>query len=110
MQIGNESVFATRENAKMDKIQSYAKMDLKNAGDKKLREVCQEFESIFIYEMFKSMKQTLGDDRWLHGGFQQDVFEDMLYSEYAKESSKQGGIGLADLVYEFLKPTSKQQS
>jgi Rod binding domain-containing protein len=32
----------------------------------------------------------------------QDIFEEMLYSEYAKMTSQAGGIGLSDRVYDFL--------
>lgn len=107
MKIGNEQVFATRENSKMNKLKSYSNRDYSKMSDKRTREVSQEFEALFINELFKSMRKTVGKDKWLHGGLKQDIFEDMLYSEYAKESSRQGGIGLGKMVFDYLKQTQK---
>lgn len=102
MNIGTEQVFATEQNRSMDQIEGLRTRDFQNMDKDKLREVSQEFESLFVNEMFKSMRKTVAKDAWLDGGLKQDIFEDMLYSEYAKMTSKAGGIGLGDMVYDFL--------
>ena len=71
--------------------------------DARLKEVSQEFESIFVEQMLSAMRDTLDpESRLLHGGFAEEVFDDMLYREYARIISKSGGFGLADLVYDQL--------
>ena len=61
MKIGNEQVFASRENNKMNNLKSYAKRDYSNMSDKRMKKVSQEFEALFINDLFKSMKKTVGN-------------------------------------------------
>lgn len=103
MQIGSEQVFASKENSSMEQMNIYKNRNYKNMDDKKLKEVSQEFEAIFINQLFKSMRNTVPKSEWLDGGLKQDIFEDMLYDEYAKNISKAGGIGLGDMVYKYLR-------
>lgn len=71
--------------------------------DAKLREVAQEFESLFIKQMLDAMRATLNpDDDLLGGGFAQEVFDDMLYDEYARTMARTGGFGLADMIVDQL--------
>lgn len=107
MQIGTEQVFVNREKMKTDELTSYQNRNYKNMDDKRLKDVSQQFESIFINQLFKSMRNTVPKDEWLNGGLKQDIFEDMLYDEYSKNISKQGGIGLGSMVYQYLKSTQK---
>ncbi len=102
MTIGSEQVFATEQNRSMEQVESMRDRNYSGMSADKLREVSQEFESLFVNELFKSMRNTVPKDEWLDGGLKQDIFEDMLYSEYAKMTSKAGGIGLSDMVYDFL--------
>ncbi len=102
MQIGSESLFKANENMKGDMLKSLKEKNYKGMDVKKIKETSQEFESLFIEQLFKSMRNTVPKDEWLNGGIKQDIFEDMLYSEYSKEISRSGGIGLGDLVYKFL--------
>jgi flagellar protein FlgJ len=71
--------------------------------DTKLKEVSQEFESLFLEQMLDAMRATLNsEDDMFHGGMAEDFFEDMLYQEYARIMSKTGSIGIAELVYDQL--------
>jgi Rod binding domain-containing protein len=67
----------------------------------KLEEVAREFESLFVKQMLDSMRSSLDTESdMLHGGFAQDVFEDMLYDEYAQIMAKSGDYGIAGLIIE----------
>lgn len=71
--------------------------------DKKLMDVCIEMESLFVYQMLKEMRKTLHKENdMLHGGMAQEIFEDMLYNEYALQMSKTANFGLAKTLYEQL--------
>lgn len=102
MQIGSESLFSASENLGSMKLDSLEKRNYRGMDEKKIKETSQEFESLFIEQLFKSMRSTVPKDEWLNGGLKQDIFEDMLYGEYSKMISKSGGIGLGDMVYKFL--------
>lgn len=93
-QLNNQKEIAAENNVK-----SSAK------NSEELKEVAQEFSSIFIEKMFSSMKKTLSDDKMLDGGYAEDVFSDMLYREYGQMAGKQGI--LADLNKALVKQLEK---
>jgi peptidoglycan hydrolase FlgJ len=70
--------------------------------EKKLREACQGFESVFISKLFNQMRATVPKDGLLHGHY-----EDQYYSMFDKAMSDKlaadGGIGLGDMMYRQLK-------
>ena len=70
--------------------------------DKKLMDVCIDMESLFVAKMLKEMKKTVHKTEWLNGGYAEEVFEDMLYDEYALQLSKNSSLGLADMIYREL--------
>jgi flagellar protein FlgJ len=102
MELGSESMLRAREYIENGLVTSLEKRNYKGMDEKKIKETSQEFESLFIEQLFKSMRNTVPKDEWLNGGLKQDIFEDMLYSEYSKLISRSGGIGLGDMVYKFL--------
>ena len=69
-----------------------------------LYKVSQDFDAIFIKQMLDAMRKTIHkeDDLLGNGGISQDVYEDMLYDEYAKKMSQTAQFGLADSVYREL--------
>lgn len=60
-------------------------------------QAAQEFEAVFLSQMLKGMFNTVENDD-LHGGFGEDMFEDLLVEEYGKIVSEAGGVGIADHV------------
>ena len=72
----------------------------KDSGE--LREVCEEFESLFVKMMLDSMRATLSDDTLIPKNSGEKLFEDKLYDEYAKSMSKTADLGIADMMYDQL--------
>jgi peptidoglycan hydrolase FlgJ len=70
--------------------------------DTKLMNVCLEMESIFVSKMLKEMRNTLPKEKLIDGGFAEQIFEDMLYDEYALDISKTSNLGLAKMLYNEL--------
>ena len=65
-----------------------------------LYKVSQDFEALFIKQMLDVMRKTIHkEDDLLGGGFGQDVYEDMLYDQYAKKIAATAQFGLADMIY-----------
>ena len=71
----------------------------KEARLKKLKDVCIEMESLFVARMLKEMRKTVHKNEMINGGFAEEVFEDMLYDEYALNISKTANLGLANMLY-----------
>ena len=67
-----------------------------------LYHACMDFEAIFLEQMLKAMRKTINRSGFLSGGFAEEVYEDMLYSEYAKNMAKSAGFGLASKLYNQL--------
>jgi flagellar protein FlgJ len=70
------------------------------AGEKidkgsKLYEQCRALESFLVKNLFNSARATVEKSGFIDGGFAGDMYEGMLYDEYAKATS----FGLADLAY-----------
>ncbi len=70
--------------------------------DDALYEACQDFEAIFIKQMLDVMRQTVHKSGMINGGAAEEIFEDMLYDEYAAQMARTAAFGLADTMYEQL--------
>ncbi len=65
-----------------------------------LYKACQDFEALFIKQMLDAMRKTVNkEDDMLNGGMSQDIFEGMLYDEYAKKMAETAQFGLSDMIY-----------
>lgn len=71
----------------------------KDFEKKRLRQVSEDFEALMINQMLKEMRKTVNKSGLIDGGMAEQIFEDMLYDEYAKEFSKTKTFGLADIIY-----------
>ncbi|WP_068090772.1 rod-binding protein [Novosphingobium rosa] len=68
---------------------------------KKLHEVSQQFEAIFVRQMLaESRKTNLGDE--LFGGQGTDTFREMQEQTIAASTTKAGGLGFAKLIEKKL--------
>ncbi|MBZ2174807.1 rod-binding protein [Schnuerera sp. xch1] len=76
----------------------------KTKDDEDLKEVCKEFESIFLNIMFKEMKKTIPDNGFIEKSTGTEMFEDMHIEELSKEiSSGEQSVGIAKMLYEQFK-------
>ena len=73
---------------------------------RRLYDAALDLQAIFIKQMLQSMRSNLTpEEGLLHGGSRQELFEDMLYDEYAKQMSRSTGFDLADSIYRQMSPT-----
>ena len=68
----------------------------------KLYKVSQDFEAIFIKQMLNVMRKSVSKTGLMDGGMAEEIFEDMLYDEYAEKMAKSGSFGIADMIYRKL--------
>ena len=77
--------------------------------EKKLRESCEGFESIFIQKMWEQMRATIPESGLLKGR-EEKFWQSMYDQELAKTMAGAGGIGLADMMYEQLSRSLRSAS
>ena len=73
-----------------------------SAEMKKLKQACQDFEAIFIKNMLDSMKKTINRSELTKRNMGEEIFDDMLYDEYAKKMSGTAGLGVGDMMFSQL--------
>ena len=62
-----------------------------------LYEKALELESFFVKQMLSEMRKTIMKAN--ESDFAQNMYEDMLFDEYATAMTKNAGFGLADQIY-----------
>ncbi len=75
--------------------------------DSELKEVCHEFESLFISMLYKQMKSTVPKSDYLESDTASDIYNSMLDDQLCEVSSERG-IGLGDMMYKQLSKKYKQ--
>jgi flagellar protein FlgJ len=75
---------------------------VKSQSDKeteKLKSACQDFESVFLSQLMKSMRSTVPKSDLFGDGSEQQMFQEMMDQEICKSAAKTQGIGLADVLF-----------
>ncbi len=83
-------------------------LKIQQEADKKIRKVCADFESIFTYNLMKSMRKTVAGGGFLPKSNARDNWEMMMDQHVAEAVSKKGqGLGLQTVLYEQMKKRLK---
>lgn len=84
--------------------------DFSNATDEELMEVCKDFESYFVEQVFKSMEKMskidADEEESSSMSSMVDYFKDEMYTQYASAASESNGgdgLGIAQTLYEQMK-------
>ncbi len=86
----------------LTKATSQTKTVAKSKDEVKLRETAQEFEAIFIRQMFKEMRKTVPEGGIFETDNATETYNQLQDMEAARIAAQQGGIGLADLMMQQL--------
>lgn len=78
------------------------KDQLAGSDDAELRQACKDFESIFIKQMLDSMRKTVHKSGLNDGGYAEELYQDMLYDEYANKMAETAQLGIAKMMYSQL--------
>lgn len=82
----------------------------KSSGGKdpeSLRRACQDFESIFLTYLLKTMRKTVPKTEFSLSGLSGDTYLSMMDEEIARAVSKGPGIGLASAIYRQINLNKK---
>ena len=78
-------------------------LSLKEKNNQDLKNVAEQFESIFVHQMLKQARQS----RLAEGVFSseaQDTFNNMLDIEYSQILSKKNNFGIAEALIKQFQP------
>ena len=67
-----------------------------------LYEMCVELETFLIKNLIKGMRGTIQKTKLVDTGFAGEMYEDMLYDEYAKTFARNANLGFAEMAYRDL--------
>lgn len=68
----------------------------------RLKEVCQDFEAVFLNMMLQTMRTTVPKSDLFGQSRGKEIFESLLDQETTKNMAKAGGVGLAAMLYKQL--------
>ena len=108
----SKSLLTSQMNAEVSaQNRTLAKAKEKSVEERKIGKLAEEFESIFVNMMFKTMRKTVQKSGMVDGGHAEEIFNSMLDSEYAKSLAGQRSLGLADQIEkDLLKALGSQQA
>lgn len=72
------------------------------AGTDKTKKVSQDFEGVFLTNMFENMFEGLDEDGPFGAGSGNGIWRSLLTEEYAKSVAASGGIGIANQIQHQL--------
>ena len=95
----------TAQNATTEKLKSVAQADYSGASDEELMNVCKQFESYFLEQVFKEMQKTVPESEFSDKNTTNLVnyFKDTTIQEMAEQSTENNSLGLAQMLYEQMK-------
>ena len=64
-----------------------------------LYEQCLALETFLVKNVINAMRKNVLKSSLIDTGYAGEIYEDMLWDEYAKDYTKNAGFGLADLAY-----------
>lgn len=74
----------------------------KKESPEAIKKAVSEFEALFINQMMKTMRETVGKSELFHGGSGEDIYMSMLDMELSKSMAEAGGIGLGKVLLKQL--------
>lgn len=112
MEITNSSMMLGNKNDALQAHQNYANIQGLDALKQQAREdqrsalkpVAEQFEAIFVQQVFKEARKVSFDDGWLDGN-QGDFYKDWHDKQLAQDLAAKGTLGFADKIVEQLLPS-----
>lgn len=98
-------VYANAANQSASRLKSQLESNSASSSDDELMDVCKQFESYFLEQVFKEMQKTIPNNEDSDASTSQlvDYFKDQMIQEIASESTEQSGLGIAQMLYEQMK-------
>ena len=98
-----------RESARAEAIRAGRGIQNQEQLEKKVRSVAEDFVSVFMNQVMKSMRDTVHQTDLMHGDNGEKFFQEMLDTEQSKQLAKGSGYGLTNLIYESMMASYRVQ-
>jgi len=76
--------------------------NLKKADEKKLKKLAADFESVFLYYVLKTMRDTVPKSGFIDGKNGEDIYRSMMDQEVAKSMADKRESGISDMLFKQL--------
>jgi len=80
------------------------------ASEQKLRDVCEQFEAFLTAQMLKTMRTSGEAEGFTGKSTAEDVFTAQHDAELSRQLARRGAMGIAQLLYNELKPQLDTQA
>lgn len=97
-----DAVLEQQSTDRLKQHQLKSRQQLTPARQKEIKKVSQDFEALFLGMMYKSMRQTVQEDKVTGGGKAEETYRSMLDQEYVNVAAKRGSTGLARMIEKEL--------
>lgn len=94
--------FSSLQDTDNSRIENLKGKVSRHSDKEALKKSCEDFESVFVNQMMKSMRNTVQKTGFISGGRGEEIFQSMLDEEYASQISKSGKMGLSDMLFREL--------
>lgn len=102
MNTNPQQVTAKKEEADAANFESAIEKALASGDKEQLKKVSEQFESVFIHMMIKSMRTTVVDGGLTEKSNARGIYEGMYDQELANEMANGRTMGIADMLYKQL--------
>ncbi len=109
MDSGLSKAADARTKARMDNLRNQLMGGTDKKDPKRLKQACQDFEAVFMNNMWQKMRATVPKAGYLHSRYE-DQYVSMFDHEMSKKFASAGGIGLADMMFSQLSEKLAQKS
>jgi murein DD-endopeptidase MepM/ murein hydrolase activator NlpD len=75
-----------------------------------LQKACQEFESLFLFYLLKTLRKTIPSGSFLGKSPGKDIYNSLIDQEVAKAMSQRGGIGIAQMLMRELSRSNQNDT
>jgi peptidoglycan hydrolase FlgJ len=75
----------------------------KKEREKRLKKVCADFESLFIYHMLKKMRSTIPKSGLVNEMKGKDTYETIMDQKVSEDLSNKGGVGIQKMLFNQIK-------
>ena len=84
------------------KIKRAEKAATQKGGEQEMRQVSRDLEAVFLRILIDSMQKTIPESSLFGQSSGMETFQGMFNENVAEQMSRNGSIGLADMIYRQL--------
>lgn len=77
--------------------------------EKKLKKLTADFESVFLYYVLKTMRDTVPKSGFIDGKNGEEIYRSMMDQEVAKSMADKRESGISDMLFKQLKKATSDE-